>query len=262
MVNQQLIHQANILEHCYAAPNIKRLTLQAPDIARSAEPGQFVNVRCSRTLEPLLRRPFSLNRIDSASGTISVLYRIVGRGTELLSAMRVGDTLDVLGPLGKGFETNPHGSKILLIAGGIGIAPFYPLAEKLTSFGHDITCLLGARSADDFAEIEALTTLGVKVCLATEDGSRGERGRVTQLFTNSLQQQHYDIAYACGPNPMLAAVKELCLKANLPLQLSLEQIMACGLGVCLGCTCEKDKEVGFLHVCSDGPVVWAEEVKL
>ena len=261
MVNTVVMSQAQVTEHNYVAPNIKRLALQAPDVARLAQPGQFVNMRCSSTMDPLLRRPFSINRIDSTSGTISVLYKVVGRGTELLANIHRGDSIDVLGPLGTGFELKPQGRKIVLIAGGIGIAPFYPLAVQLINTGFDVTCLVGARCDEEVAEFNELAELGVKVYCATEDGSKGEQGRVTNLLESTLHS-NFDMAYACGPNAMLGAIKQICSRVQLPLQLSLEQIMACGLGVCLGCTCEKEKENGFLHVCTDGPVVWAEEVKL
>ncbi|KAF0196603.1 MAG: dihydroorotate dehydrogenase electron transfer subunit [Bacillota bacterium] len=262
MVNTIAISQARVTEHNFVAPNIKRLALQAPGIARQAQPGQFVNMRCSPTLDPLLRRPFSINRIDPTSGTISVLYKVVGRGTELLANIHRGDSIDVLGPLGTGFELKPQGRKVVLIAGGIGVAPFHPLAEQLVNTGYDVTCLAGARCDEEFAELNDLAELGVEMYCATEDGSRGEQGRVTNLLENTLHKRNFDMAYACGPNAMLAAIKQICGRAQLPLQLSLEEIMACGLGVCLGCTCEKEKENGFLHVCTDGPVVWAEEVKL
>lgn len=262
MVNTIAMSQARVTEHNFVAPNIKRLALQAPDVARHAQPGQFVNMRCSQTLDPLLRRPFSINRIDSSSGTISVLYKVVGRGTELLANIHRGDSIDVLGPLGTGFELKPQGRKVVLIAGGIGIAPFYPLAEQLVNTNFDVTCLVGARCDEEFAELNDLAELGVKIYCATEDGSRGEQGRVTNLLENTLAKINFDMAYACGPNPMLAAIKQICNRAQLPLQLSLEQIMACGLGVCLGCTCGKENDDGFLHVCTDGPVVWAQEVKL
>ena len=156
----------------------------------------------------------------------------------------------------------PQGNKVVLIAGGIGIAPFYPLAEQLVKTNYDVSCLVGARCDEELADLNDLAELGVKIYCATEDGSRGEQGRVTNLLENTLAKIRFDMAYACGPNPMLAAIKQVCGRVQLPLQLSLEQIMACGLGVCLGCTCEKENDDGFLHVCTDGPVVWAQEVKL
>lgn len=262
MVKPTVISQAYVTEHYYVAPGVKRLALQAPEVAHDAQPGQFVNMRASSTFDPLLRRPFSINRIDKRSGTISVLYKVVGRGTELMSGIHRGDSIDILGPLGQGFELNPRGSKALLVAGGIGIAPFFPLAEHLLKSGYTVHCLVGARCSDDFADLDDLTELGVSISCCSNDGSRGEKGLVTSLLKDALVQQSYDIAYACGPNPMLAAVKEVCAEHKVPLQLSLEQIMACGLGVCLGCTCEKETTEGFLHVCTDGPVVWAERVKL
>lgn len=252
---------ALVLSHEQLSPSVKRITLQAPEIAQVASPGQFVNVKCaSATMDPLLRRPFSLNRINSEDGTISLLYKVVGRGTDLMSQLRTGDSVQVLGPLGKGFTRDTNLKHGLLMAGGMGVAPLYPLAQKLLAQGVKVTCLFGARCSEDLADRDELAALGVDIRCCTEDGSCDTKGRVTDLLHEASDT--FDCAFACGPNPMLAALKELCSAKDLPLQVSLEQIMACGLGVCLGCTCEKENGTGYWHVCSDGPVLWAEEVKL
>lgn len=251
--------RAMVLGHEQVSPGVKRITLYAPQIAKVATPGQFVNVKCSTTMDPLLRRPFSLNRINREDGTIGLLYKVVGRGTELMSQLRVGDAIQVLGPLGRGFTWTEGLGHALLIAGGIGVAPLYPLAQSLVANGAKVTCLFGARCSQDLADRDELAALGVIVSCCTEDGSCDTKGLVTDLMRGTSDK--FDCAFACGPNPMLAALKELCSDIRLPLQVSLEQIMACGLGVCLGCTCEKENETGYWHVCSDGPVLWAEEVK-
>lgn len=250
---------ALVLSHDQVSPGVKRITLRVPEIAAVAAPGQFVNVKCSPTMDPLLRRPFSLNRINPEDGTIGLLYKVVGRGTDLMSQLRTGDSVQVLGPLGRGFTWENNLNHALLMAGGMGVAPLYPLAQNLMGQGVKVTCLFGARCSEDLADRDELAALGVDVRCCTEDGSCDTKGRVTDLLREA--QDKFDCAFACGPNPMLAALKELCADIGLPLQISLEQIMACGLGVCLGCTCEKEKDAGYWHVCSDGPVLWAGEVK-
>lgn len=251
---------AEAVENVKVAPKIWRLTLYTPEIATAAKPGQFVNIRASRQHDPLLRRPFSLNRIDRAKGTISVLYRVVGRGTELISLFRLGEKVDLIGPLGKGFATSHPRQNSLFVAGGMGIAPLFPLAQELRADKADVTCLYGVRCADDLAEVSHLETIGVKVVTASEDGCGHYHGQVTDLLAATLCQEDFSLGFACGPHAMLSATKDLCLAAKLPLQVSLESIMACGLGLCLGCTCPKSNGEDYWHICTDGPVLWAEEV--
>ncbi len=265
--------QGTVIAQETLTPSIIRTIIHAPKIAAEALPGQFVNIKCGAPAcyDPLLLRPFSFNRIDSEGGTFSVLYRVVGRGTELLRHVRIGDKLTALGPLGKGFVL-PEQSKqmepaarpsVLLIAGGMGIAPFYPLATALVTHGLEVSLLYGARLSSDLADKSELKALGLRVLCCTEE-QRGEcSGLVTDLLQATIDAgDRFDLAYACGPRAMLSAVKRVCKDAELPLQLSLEEHMACGLGVCLGCSCERASDEGYWHVCTDGPVVWAEEVKL
>jgi len=255
------------------SPKIFRTTLFAPEIALGAAPGQFVNVKCGApgSFDPLLPRPFSFNRIDTETGTFAVLYRVVGRGTELLRCVKVGDKLTALGPLGKQFILPGKGRQIgptslrrvLLVAGGMGIAPFYPLVTELLARDITVSILYGTRLAVDLADQAELAALGADVLCCSEDHSSLHGGLVTaQLQATLGAGARFDLAYACGPRGMLSAVKQICHEAKLPLQLSLEEHMACGLGVCLGCTCERAGSEGYWHVCTDGPVMWAEEVKL
>lgn len=263
MVNEKWqLSRARVLKNEWVSADVKRLTLLSPEIARAAQPGQFVNVKVNSTYAPLLRRPFSLNRIDEKQGAFSLLYKVVGEGTSLMSQAGDDDVLDVLGPLGNSFEVAQDCKDSIIIAGGIGIAPFYPLARKLLQQGQSVTCVMGARCREDINELDELRALGVNVLCATEDGSEGMRGLVTDVLRAHLKSNPCSMAYACGPNAMLAAVKAVCAEFDTPLQLSLEAHMACGLGVCLGCTCRKGKEEGYVHVCKEGPIFWAEEVAL
>jgi len=262
LVTTPLLVQAPIVEHCLVAKEVWRLTLCSPHIALAAQPGQFINVRPSSGHDPLLRRPFCINRISLEAQTISILYKIVGRGTKLLSLYKVGEQVDIIGPLGQGFKLTKPMERVLLVAGGMGIAPMYPLAKELCAKGSRVTCLLGVRCADDLAEVGELAELGVKVATASEDSGGTYHGTVTGLLAKTLRDDDFSQGFACGPNAMLSAVKDVCREARLPLQISIESMMACGLGVCLGCTCPRGEGDMYWHVCTDGPVFNAEEVSL
>lgn len=230
------------------------------------KPGQFVMLRVSDGLDPLLRRPFGIYRELGAKDTpskrkgIEVLYRVVGKGTAILAGRRPGETLGVLGPLGNGFPDPPEGSETVLLAGGMGIAPLYPLAKRLGKG----TLLFGARSKAETALLKDFRGLGLKVKTATEDGSAGMKGLVTGLLEDELTPE--SIVYACGPVGMLKAAAAISSKAGARCLVSLERSMACGIGVCLGCAVRarahtEEKENRFYKmVCSDGPVFPSEEI--
>jgi dihydroorotate dehydrogenase electron transfer subunit len=179
----------------------------------------------------------------------------------LFSLLKAGDSLDVIGPLGRGFDTAISGEQIYLIGGGMGIAPLIFLAQSLEK-ENDITAFFGGKNKEQLQPVAQLTS--IKCELATEDGSIGHQGYVTDLLLRSLVLEKPARVYACGPNGMLEQTALITRKYNLPLQVSLESVMACGVGACLGCTCEKglSGEEGWVKVCKDGPVFWEQEVKL
>jgi dihydroorotate dehydrogenase electron transfer subunit len=220
-------------------------------IAGLVRPGQFVHIRCSGRLTPLLRRPFSIHRVDGE--TIGILYQVVGKGTEVLSEKRPGEYLDIIGPLGKGFEIENKDS--ILIAGGIGVAPLLILGQWLIRVqkNNQITVLIGAKNKKLILCKEDFEKLQLKVKLATEDGSCGYRGMVTDLLKKTLATNRRQLAiYACGPEKMLKKTEEISVRHNLKAQGSLERNMACGVGACLGCVI-KTRD-GYKRVCQDGPV--------
>ncbi|MDR2549488.1 MAG: dihydroorotate dehydrogenase electron transfer subunit [Desulfobulbus sp.] len=238
------------------AENFYRLSLRAPLIASAARPGQFVMVSCAPFLDPLLRRPFSIHRCNG-SDTLQLLIRVVGRGTELLARCRPGQSLSLIGPLGRGFNPPPPASSVCLVGGGIGIAPLLFWAERLKT-PRRCTVLLGSRTGKELTQLAAeFSQLGCRVETATDDGSLGHRGLVTDLLAAHLPTAAK--TYACGPMPMMAAVAQTCRDAKVACEVSLEAHMACGLGACLGCTVHGDGG-RYLHVCKNGPVVNAEEV--
>ncbi len=224
-----------------------------------AEPGQFVMLRVGEGIDPLLRRPFSIHRTDPGeTGEFEILFRVVGRGTRLLSRLRAGDRVDALGPLGQGFRTDAEHP--VLVGGGVGVAPLLFLTERLLEQGRRPLLLLGARTDRDLLCHQDFTCLAVPCRVATEDGSAGEPGLVTGLLDRALDEAAPGTAvYACGPPAMLAAVAGRCRRAGVPCQVSLEAHMACGVGACLGCVVPGTDEP-YLRVCREGPVVDANRV--
>lgn len=224
-----------------------------------AVPGQFAMVKVGEGIEPLLRRPFSLHRVaPSGAGEFEILFRVVGGGTRRLAAVHVGERLDVLAPLGRGFRL--QGERPLLVGGGVGVAPLLFLAETLLAGGVTPKLLLGGRSDRDLLCHDDFGCLAVPYALATEDGSAGEAGLVTRLLERELRDGAPGAAvYACGPTPMLGAVAALCARHGVPCQVSLEAHMACGMGACLGCVVPGSRET-YVRVCKEGPVFDAGEL--
>ena len=228
--------------------------LRSPEIVAIARPGQFAMLRVTAGIDPLLRRPFSICGLHRDE-IFYILYRIVGRGTELMSRASKGERLSVLGPLGKGFELPLHRGKSLLVAGGIGIAPLIFLAQTLDT--DDATFLAGYRSANDIIPTEQVG-LDLAISIATDDGTAGRGGTIIDLlkgYAPNIQEER-PIVFACGPSPMLREVAALANHWRVPCQVSLETSMACGLGACQGCSVRGSSGQGrpYRLVCHDGPV--------
>ncbi|MEW5949341.1 MAG: dihydroorotate dehydrogenase electron transfer subunit [Thermodesulfobacteriota bacterium] len=249
---------ATVLENRFIAPGVYRLRIEAPALARAARPGQFLMLRVGQTLDPLLRRPFSIHAVHG-SRTVDILYRVVGKGTNILTTLRNGEGLDIVGPLGCGFSWREE-SPSLLVAGGMGIAPLFFLAQTITQngAGAKTSVFIGARNKTELLCVKELKTVGLQVEAATEDGSRGKKGLITDLITNRVAASR-PVIYSCGPYPMLHAVSSLAMQYGLSCQVSLERFMACGLGACLGCVTEM-RNGDLVRVCKEGPVFDAYEV--
>lgn len=250
---------AVIISHEQTGESIFLLSIEAPNIAKEASPGQFVHVRTSKGYDPLLRRPLSVCQVDRRRGLILLWYMAVGKGTRLLSGLKTGDNLDVLGPLGKGFDTDLAGKRVFLVGGGMGLAPLLFLAAEMMA-NNEVIAFFGAKSKGYFPPQKLMPSLHCE--FSTEDGSKGYCGLVTDLLKRRLEQEKPDRVYACGPSGLLREVVLVTKRYNLPLQVSLEALMSCGVGACLGCACEssQDGNAGWLKVCRDGPVFWAQEV--
>lgn len=212
-------------------------------------PGQFVQVRVDGSPETFLRRPISVYDVDYRRRRIRLLIQIVGKGTETLSYLKNGDNLNIIYPLGNSFSDPSAGDKILLVGGGVGIAPLYYLGKHLKSAGYNPDFLLGFRNEDRIIEYNEFAEVG-KVFITTEDGSKGEKGYVTNHSV--LLTGNYNRIYCCGPDPMMHAVAAFAGKNNIQCEVSLENLMACGIGACLCCIV--DTVHGNLCSCIDGPV--------
>jgi dihydroorotate dehydrogenase electron transfer subunit len=214
------------------------LSLVAPEIAAAARAGQFVGLLAGSDRSFLLRRPFSIHQVERhgpSFGTIELVFDVIGPGTRALAALRPHDTVDVLGPLGRPFTLPEGPASCLLVGGGYGTAPLFFLAEELRVRGCRIDFIAGASTSERlFKAIEA-KRLGRLAVVTTEDGSSGQRGRVTDPLPALMAQAHTELVYACGPMPMLAAVSRLAAAAGVPCEVAVEEQMACGTGICFSC---------------------------
>jgi len=232
------------------------ICVEASDIASEASPGQFVTIRCGTDL--ILRRPLSIHRADNQN-QLYMLFAVVGRGTQWLSQRQKGETLDLLGPLGNGFSIEMASRKLLLAAGGIGVAPLVFLAQKTLREGKAVKLLLGARKKDALYPKKLLPN-GIETIITTEDGSDGEKGKVTDILPRYVDWA--DQIYACGPIAMYQSIADLSKKwrNKKPVQVSLEVRLGCGIGACFSCSIKT--KTGMKQVCRDGPVFNLDEVIL
>ncbi len=239
------------------AKNTYDLLVKSESIAAVASPGQFVHVRVPGFT---LRRPISLCETDVERGTLRLVFEVRGEGTRGLAQARVGDTLDVMGPLGHGFTVEDLSQPVLFVGGGIGTPPLLEAAKR---FGEYATVVLGFRNAAAQILTGDFAGYGCQVMVATDDGSAGHHGLVTDLVIQRLKEGPVSRIYACGPKPMLKALVALVAEHGIPCEVSLEERMGCGVGACLVCACKARREDGgetYRHVCKDGPVFPAEEV--
>jgi len=261
--------KCRILDHQKVGPRHYQLTLVSQYIASHAAPGQFVEVKCSDSYEPLLRRPISLHKISPEHETFSLLYEVIGQGTELLTKFTVGAGLDILGPLGTGFKIDPGKKVHILVGGGMGVAPLRALAEKVKSqkskVKNNVTYILIGAKTKECVQCEGeMKELADQVIVGTDDGSYGKKSFISDilldLINNTLPPTSYSLTtiYACGPKQMLKAVAEIAAQKKIDCQLSMEERMACGIGACKGCAVKTIE--GYKMVCKDGPVFDAKEI--
>ena len=260
---------AEVISNVHLSSDYNVLGLAAPRIAELALPGQFVMVKPGRGLEPLLRRPFSVFEVLQERGAViglSLLSKRIGPSTTLLYDARPGDRIQCLGPLGRPFAPVTAPDDAWLVAGGVGLAPFATLAQTLRARRVHVRLYYGARRAAELFYLDMFERIGVELVLTTEDGSQGEHGRVTAPLERDLKARPTDASvmlYACGPEPMLAAVARLSAAYGRPSQVSVERVMGCGVGGCYSCVIPVHTGEGrphFVRACLAGPVFRGDEV--
>jgi dihydroorotate dehydrogenase electron transfer subunit len=256
------LFKSSVIENRQIKKDHYLLTLHPSEKIKQPEPGNFFMLSVDSGLDPLLKRPFSLHR--RIGSDFQVLYRVVGRGTGLLSRKKPGELLDVTGPLGNKFPVTKTQNKIIFIAGGLGIAPIFSLAEKLKK--KKPLLFYGARTKEELLCVDEFRSLGIETVIATDDGSSGRKGNIVNVLKDflasdsvrAIRESPLHCLYACGPKPMLMALSQLAIKYGLKGYMALEQNMACGLGTCLGCVVNTKK--GYKRVCKEGPVFKIEEI--
>lgn len=240
------VRLCRILYKVQLTSDIFDMTVEAGELAQLAKPGQFAHIYVPGKT---LRRPVSICEINRSERTLRFVFQIRGEGTRRLAQMRVGDSLDLLAPLGSGFTLGEPSRRALFVGGGIGVPP---LLEAAKNFGKNATVLAGFRNQSNIILKEDFEKHGSRVLVATDDGSFGHHG----LVTHCIGELDFDVIFACGPTPMLKAVCRIAAERGVPCQISLEERMACGVGACLGCAVKlkKDGQEVYGHVCKDGPV--------
>ncbi len=255
------LHQAIVVSHRSAGRGYYRLVLKAPGAAAAALPGQFVMVRVTANMDPLLARPFGISSVLSRS-SLEIIYRVAGRGTALLTHVKAGQQLNMLGPLGKGFPLPDKGVLPVLVGGGSGFPPLHFLALHTPARAH---FFIGARNRECLPPpsiIKSFRESVQKVHIATDDGSVGTKGMSSDIlnaFLSRMEKKSHLVVYACGPHAMLSAVSQAAAEHHIPCFVSMEERMACGLGACMGCSIPQ-KTGGYKRACKEGPVFDSREI--
>ena len=252
-----------VISNQTVAENHYLLRCPCPEIATNARPGQFIHLLIPQDSGLLLRRPFTIYTVEDDE--ITMLYQRIGEGTTILSSLKEGDPIRVLGPLGNTFEIPPTSNPAIIVGGGAGIASLMLLASTLRGTDVHTLGLVGSMNQARLLSVEDLKTIGVETHIATDDGSVGHHGFVTELLMHILETYKLQnpIIYACGPDGMLRAVTKIALDYRVPAQLAMENRMGCALGVCLGCVCKIQMPGGgfeYQRVCTEGPVFNAEDI--
>ena len=249
-----MVHQEKIARMDRLSADVYRMVLQSGALAESVKPGQFLNIRCGDSVEAYLRRPISICNVNVGDGTVDIVFQAKGAGTSRLAMLRPGDVADVMGPLGSCFQPIAPGGRMVVVGGGIGTFPLLFLLRSMPQVRR--TALLGFRNREAVVLEAEFSAQCAHLEIATDDGSYGSRGFVTGLLERHLDSEGADGVYICGPTPMMKAATALCVQRGVPVQVSMEQRMGCGVGACLVCACKKSVEDGFVytHVCKEGPV--------
>lgn len=258
--------KAKLLKKEELKPGIFKFSVQADEIIKTAKPGNFIEIRVNEDIEPFLRRPISIYNMDRENGILEFIFQEKGKGTKILSAKREGELIDIIGPLGFGTFKYANYDRLAVIGGGIGVFPLYELAKSAKAENKSVNTYLGFRNKDLVVLENEFEKVSDSLTLTTDDGSYAQKGFAIDFLKKDIEDGKIDCIYACGPLPMLRAVRELAIEKNISCQISLEEKMACGLGVCLGCAVKKadsPKDAPeYWHVCKAGPVFEAKNVEI
>ena len=262
--------KARILDNQKVSSRYFKMTFLCPEIVKKGKAGQFLMLRVNEKYDPLLPRAFAIHRTKTKHPhSLEILYQTAGRVTRLMSYMKSGEELSIIGPLGNGFSIAQSKKRAIIIAGGIGVAPVYLLAEALKKANVQTDLFVGGKSKKDILCVNEFQSLGVKVKISTDDGSRGKKGMASELLKDFIKKENTDSLkqislYACGPHAMLQSIAGLAETHSLPCQISMEAKMACGMGACQGCivkTKASDKnDFSYQRVCKEGSVFNADEI--
>lgn len=256
-----LLTSCQIIENKEIIPGFFLLRLDSPELASRVIPGQFFHIRIEDRLDIILRRPFSVFNYNEKG--VSILYEVVGKGTAIMSKKKPGEELDILGPLGNGFTLPIDARNVIIVGGGIGIAPLFCWTRELIRKKLEIQVLIGAKNRYKILCEEDFKDLGLNPEISTDDGSYGYKGFVTGLFKKqeTINEKRETVVYACGPNNMLKELSGMLIERNIKGEISMDRHMGCGMGVCLGCVI-KTVDGKYKRVCREGPVFKIDEVVL
>ena len=251
--------KATVLQNKKAGPRLYFMELESPRIAPLVQPGQFIHMQLNGLDDHILRRPFSVFDADAQSGRMTVLYQVVGTGTQFMTQVSAGHTFDLIGSVGRGWTLPTPEQRVLLVGGGVGAAPLFMLCKSAHAAGAVVDVVIGAATKDALVTYDFYKRVqGDALYCATDDGSFGSHGFCTGPAGELLQKNSYDQVYVCGPEPLMHALAKCAKEAAVPCQVSLEKRMACGVGACLSCVVETTQ--GRRRACVDGPIFEAEKV--
>ena len=258
--------QVKLIKKEQLKSDIFKFSVKAPEIVKESKPGNFIEIRVSEGIDPFLRRPISIHNLDRENGILEFIFQVKGKGTTILSKKQEGDYIDIIGPLGFGTFKYDSFEKLAIIGGGIGVFPLYELAKCAKKDGKQVNVYLGFRNKDLVVLEDEFKSVSNKLILTTDDGSYSQKGFAINFLEKDIDEGKIDSIYACGPLPMLRAVKKLAEEKNINCQISLEEKMGCGLGVCLGCAVKKANSPKdapeYFHVCKGGPVFNCKDVEI
>lgn len=257
--------KGEVLKNKRYSNEIFKLDVFSPYISKNASPGQFINIQCSDhgIIDPFLRRPFSIYDIEERYNVFSVLYQIKGTGTKYMSRLRPNDNIDFIGPLGNKIDMDLNSENNLFIGGGIGVAPLYFIAKKLSMINKKVFFAVGFRKDFPFPLETEMSKVSDRYYIYTEDGSYGKRGKVIDFFSCDMKDLSDYSIYCCGPLAMLMELQNIFFRSGIDGIVIMEELMACGIGVCLGCVVkvrDKENEICYKKVCTDGPAFRLSEI--